>query len=211
MSQASNFVAGATIVSRHADDFSTLPIEEQGARVRAWSGTARKSSDERAERKARFDRESAANQTAEVCGKCGRPLRAEEPIWRDVVAAGYVGHMGRYSRHYAPVCETCHRTTVHWVSGSCAMCGRPVHFRRDRRRREHVFCCHRCAWTWANKARGAREAVVRSRKVCAVCGNPFQPNRTDGTTCKPACRQKAYRQRSVASSLVDRAALVQRN
>jgi hypothetical protein len=35
--------------------------------------------------------------------------------------------------------------------------------------------------------------------TCATCGGPFVPRRADARYCSAACRQRAYRQRSLAS------------
>lgn len=35
--------------------------------------------------------------------------------------------------------------------------------------------------------------------LCGGCYEPFQPHRSDALYCKPACRQRAYRDRKAAA------------
>ena len=76
----------------------------------------------------------------------------------------------------------------------CQVCGRRVRPPRWLTRRDgtHVYYCSPgCA---GGADRLARQVTLDDR-ACQECGELFTPRRTDNQFCKPACRQKAYRQR----------------
>jgi hypothetical protein len=80
----------------------------------------------------------------------------------------------------------------------CQVCGRRVRPPRWLTRRDgtHVYYCSPgCA--------GGADRLVRqvalAHRACQECGTLFTPRRTDNQFCKPACRQKAYRQRLSSS------------
>jgi hypothetical protein len=94
----------------------------------------------------------------------------------------------------------------------CQGCGRKVHqrarviwdrgvkeARRVLRNRKIVACCGECrdkvAKPAASKAARDRRTAERGTRECEECGETFEPSRTDGKFCRPACRQKAYRKR----------------
>ncbi|SRR5712692_7367009 len=128
------------------------------------------------------------------CGLCGSALAADAPVWLEGIYGGpnIFGHITRWQ---APVCEGCHLKQARWCTPQpCEGCGRPVHYRPSYRRRRHVHCSARCAWTATNRRRSTATAAAR-RKACTVCGTVFDAPRRDARTCSPACRQRAYRQR----------------
>jgi len=51
------------------------------------------------------------------------------------------------------------------------------------------------------KRRKRRQRRSKPRPVCLGCNQPFEPKRADSKHCKPACRQKAYRQRTSAERM----------
>ena len=90
----------------------------------------------------------------------------------------------------------------------CQLCGRRVRPPRWLTRRDgtHVYYCSPgCA---GGADRLARQVTLDDR-ACQECGELFTPRRTDNQFCKPACRQKAYRQRLSSSHLND--SFVERN
>ena len=54
-----------------------------------------------------------------------------------------------------------------------------------------LTCSKRCQ----ERAAEEQRRVERPQRACDVCGNEFVPSRSDARFCKPACRQKAYRER----------------
>jgi endogenous inhibitor of DNA gyrase (YacG/DUF329 family) len=147
------------------------------------------------------------------CDRCDRPLTSDEPVWQ--MSSGYAGYSHR--RHRQIVCASCAAPPkqaygpltqlaadvelIVAVIGPryapqehpCATCARPVWCWAQRTRR--IFCSRRCEWTHYNRRQQARRAAARPSRPCAVCTRPFVPRRGDATTCSPACRQRAYRQR----------------
>jgi hypothetical protein len=128
-----------------------------------------------------------------LCGVCGRVLEAGECVW--------VLYLPQYS-HLVPECAACAGVSASvpqwWRDPSpCARCARPVIRHHDTRAVRQMFCSDRCSSRWQNAQRNHRGWLAR-RRQCVVCGVDFTPSRKDGLTCKPACRQKAYRQRSAS-------------
>jgi hypothetical protein len=77
------------------------------------------------------------------------------------------------------------------LEDDCYQCGRRFHYDVRARR---IYCSHICAAR--SKAQSYRDAHrPDNARVCAVCGQPFTPPRSDAKTCSNACRQKAYRDR----------------
>ena len=141
----------------------------------------------------------AARNTAEVCGRCGRALKPDEPVWREQCARE-PGYFGGTTSILAPVCDACHSQYQRfWHEHPCGHCGRPVYNAVGFQGRD-VFCSERCH-NELHKARlRRRRTEARDNKTCPSCGGDFVPSRSDQVTCTPACRQKAYRQRSVTDS-----------
>ena len=154
------------------------------------------SDEERARRVRRYE----AEETATVCGDCGKAIAPDEPIHR---VRQYIGHgfMGgaRYSVY--PVCEDC-AGAPNWHSRltDCEACGRPMHQVWPFSGRHH-FCCLKCATKIYRQIAKHRKAIAR-RRTCPVCEQEFTPARNDARTCSSACRQKAYRQRVTDGAMV---------
>jgi hypothetical protein len=55
-----------------------------------------------------------------------------------------------------------------------------------------AFCSNGCRYA----RHLAKRRVRHEPRNCVVCGSEFTPARSDAKTCKPACRQKAYRERT---------------
>jgi hypothetical protein len=140
------------------------------------------------------------------CGKCGKPLKAGEPVW--LLRREYDGDEPEEWRGdgtvqsyvteevVAPVCERCRHRAVEMdltvpretTSGPCTGCGRLVHvtpkaLRLWLARSKRVCCCDDCA------QRPGRRAM----RTCAVCGKLFASRRRDAKTCGSVCRKKAER------------------
>jgi hypothetical protein len=64
------------------------------------------------------------------------------------------------------------------------------------RPRRYTVCSRRCATLARQQVRHEAEAEARVGKTCPVCGEVFDATRRDAVTCRPACRQKAYRRRA---------------
>lgn len=78
----------------------------------------------------------------------------------------------------------------------CAHCERPVTlFNVKVLRRLRVYCCRQCRWRYGN----ARRRKGTSHRDCETCSDSFVAKRNGARYCSSKCRQKAYRQRQVAS------------
>ena len=84
-----------------------------------------------------------------------------------------------------PINETTGRCECDKQRDQCAVCGEWLYHR--------VMSEHMSAHRWTERRRERREAA--RRKVCPLCGNPFQAQRCDALFCSSACRQSAYRAR----------------
>ena len=79
----------------------------------------------------------------------------------------------------------------------CRGCERPFGlFRRGGVGWKRDGLCYRCAHEEDLKAARERRRAHRANRSCPQCGAIFTPSRSDGRYCKPACRQRAYRERS---------------
>ncbi len=117
-----------------------------------------------------------------VCCSCGAPL--ERDVW--------------HTLRHGVVCEACSYpddyTRRRWRDcGDCATCGRRVHQAyHEWPGRARRYCQGECAELAALE----RARVDRAQRQCEGCAEPFIPRRGDSRYCTPACRQKAYRQRT---------------
>jgi hypothetical protein len=133
-----------------------------------------------------------------ACAQCERQLTATEPVWRKQLKTGR-GFFGGCRTVIAPICEACaERSHLDvWSSGPCENCGRMVH-ETQRHRRRHHYCCDDCREqqelpaAYAH-ARQRRAEVRGSSRPCAVCGEHFEPARSDAQFCSARCKQKAWR------------------
>jgi hypothetical protein len=146
----------------------------------------------------RVRRIEQARRDCSICGKCGRSLGVSEHVWlRQLFARWYMG--GEAHQPYTPTCAICagpdRENRYHFrAPRPCATCERPVSYPSTARIWRWAFCSERCKWTRRNCHRSQRLAAARIR-TCSVCGERFEPSRSDAAACSPACRQKAYRQR----------------
>jgi hypothetical protein len=133
--------------------------------------------------------EAGAQETAEVCGKCGTTLDGEiyrvsvygqfQPMCRDCAPRWMVNRYGKPARVIP------RQDVYEWP---CASCGRPVVFSMsDRQYRQRVYCSNRCRRTYR------REETEPHQKTCAVCGTGFTAKRSDAKTCSAKCRQRLHR------------------
>lgn len=160
-------------------------------------------------------RVAEARRSAEVCGQCGDPIEAGDPVFiAPRIYTGMATLVKQPNFHRAPVCANCAPVDItkrgrtsgdraHNVLADepCFACGRPVVLKTTYglyNRRRRFFCCEQCQWTYYNAARGERGAQARE-KACEVCGEPFTASRRDAKTCSGPCKQKAYRRRKDAT------------
>lgn len=141
-----------------------------------------------------YTRISGAMKYGERCGKCEKPIGRFFPIVRGEAPFRYSGPFGSGTKYLKTVlclecAPTCYRK---WNLGSCEVCFRP-YYRRSQRAK-HWFCCDRCEWRYRNQLAKRRRGQPDSR-TCQQCGQSFKA-RADSRHCSPACRQKAYRQRT---------------
>lgn len=155
------------------------------------------------------------------CAKCGRKLKASEPVWR----ARFRNGLGLYGQgaELGAHCEKCRpddreydfdpsgKLITRWIArkyyllGPCDNCGREVNT-CELRRAQWVFCSEACqrrrlAIHYAALARQQRAEARGPSRACAECGEHFEPVRANSVYCSGACRQKAYRKRvTVAKS-----------
>ena len=159
------------------------------------AGLGRRMTDPERERRRRS---GAAGWSAQICGRCGRDLRPDEPVWRIRMTLGRA--LTGWSWTVAPVCATCGKSDFRsYLSGACETCERLVHYEWTRREfiRRHIFCSEVCRNGYYNRLARTRRAKAR-HKVCTVCSNTFMATRRDAITCGSVCRQKAYRARVTA-------------
>jgi hypothetical protein len=92
-----------------------------------------------------------------------------------------------------PRCETCRlsRKFPNWSFITCWRCGRTVYYCGPWPGR---YCTAECRRAVRQQRRRQRPATAD----CASCGQPYTPSRSDAAYCSPACRQRAYRQRSAS-------------
>ena len=141
----------------------------------------------------------AARNTAEVCGRCGRALKPDEPVWREQCARE-PGYFGGTTSILAPVCDACHSQYQRfWHEHPCGHCGRPV-YNAVGFDGHDVFCSERCHKEVRKARLRLRCAEARGTRTCPTCGKGFDPKRSDALTCSSRCRQKGYRQRRVTDN-----------
>jgi hypothetical protein len=138
-----------------------------------------------------------ARRDASVCAGCERVIGPEDEVYRQRF------YMGRcligYSTRLAPVCSSCCVDKDLYTKGrACVGCGRLVHNLRDLIYRKHRFCSESCqAKAVAAVARDRRRQKRGLTRCCDQCGESYEPSRADALFCSGACRQKAYRTRSL--------------
>lgn len=161
-------------------------LADHAARIRQALGVT----DDKSERRARVHN---AAETCSQCGKCGRALTAEAPVWRARLPLGY-GPFGRWQQRMAPVCADCASKWRRFrPPRPCENCGRPVHQEDNFRSHRRTFwTCERA--TRATTARQER-LDARGTRPCEHCGETFEPTRTDARFCSFPCKQRAYRRR----------------
>ena len=164
----------------------TLPVTERG-----WNGMVMLQRDES---------EQGVYQAARDCGhcaQCGRGLKPQEPVWREVFQFYKKRRMqGGMPFTIAPVCENCHLTTYDWLLPKpCEKCQRMV-VNLPRFNRVHTFCCRSCEVRYYSH----RRKKAAAQQTCGECGGVFKPTRSDSLYCSNACRQRSYRKRAQKSA-----------
>ena len=176
------------------------PAEEEARLLRMASEQVPVSHDSRSA----YGRATHAKLTGESCGRCGRAIGPDEPLYR---AQEHVAHGQMVSTNLCRDCAPPHaRVPGEYVFEDgyalpinerepCEVCGRPVVWLYRPHWRRYSCCSVRCSRRRYNRARDEASAHARE-KVCEVCGSEFFATRSDAKTCSPSCRQKSYRRRS---------------
>jgi hypothetical protein len=173
-----------------------------------WAEIQRRGQDAWAEKQQRRD---AARATGETCGECGKEFSDEQREKRYRVS--------EYNSPFVVMCADC---APEWlVTGrgkpvrimpaievhtwECAGCGSEVVFGMSEfQHRKRVYCSDACRKRYAreryNTEQKQRTATREHERACEVCGRTFRSKRSDAKTCSDACRQRAYRLRTSAST-----------
>jgi hypothetical protein len=147
-----------------------------------------------------------ARRSGRSCGACGGPLPAEvtEPVWMAKVGRflipSYHFQGPRVVDEIAPACRDCAPPELvarEPRAVPCDGCGRPLVWPWPVKALSRHWCSDRCRQAFYDRRRRRRREAgwAREEKVCPVCGEAFDATRRDAVTCRPACRQKAYRAR----------------
>jgi hypothetical protein len=174
-------------------DTTSNSLDDLAAEIRQMAGVTDDEADKR-----RLSIIYNAQETCAQCAKCGCALTPEEPVWRVNL---YLGRSFLGGRRYsvAPICERCKsKWTPFRPPQPCLNCGRPVHQGDDFRLRIWTVCCDACGHAARAAIARRRRSKARGTRRCALCGETFEPKRTDALFCSPACRQRTYRMRKVA-------------
>jgi hypothetical protein len=147
-----------------------------------------------------------AARTCKQCAECGRALAANAPVWRARLPLGW-GRPGRPGVHpgmryaIAPVCARCKPRGgfLFLPAQPCITCGRPVHDDDTLLARKWTICCEACARVARLAAARQRRSEARGTRKCDICGETFEPTRTDARFCSSICRQRAYRRRKAVT------------
>ncbi len=141
----------------------------------------------------RDESEQGVYQAARDCGhcaQCGRGLKPEEPVWREVFHFYKKRRMlGGMPFTIAPVCKECHLNDCDWSPPiPCETCQRMV-VNLPRFNRVHTFCCRSCEVRHYSH----RRKKAAARQMCGECGEVFKPSRSDSLYCSNASSQRSYR------------------
>lgn len=143
-----------------------------------------------------------AAETAEWCGQCGRDLDPHEPVWNSGDVLGECCRPAETAWLWDRALADYRQISAYELSPApCEACGRPVYVRvtdpdvYGRSSRYRVTCCERCRLRALAVRRRTGRAALRDGQICDVCGDDFDPPRSDARYCSNRCRQKAYRAR----------------
>lgn len=159
--------------------------------------------------------------SALVCANCRCSCRGDGGLcpkcWRGRDDWEYVPFWGSQRRqrwlcsdagpaHRGEFCLDCHPSR--WVTGRCPGCERVIlavpngNMRRAADGFIRVFCSARCRSTVARI--DALAKLDLGPRLCTFCGEVMDGHRSDARYCSSACRQKAYRSRTLMDREVDR-------
>jgi hypothetical protein len=143
------------------------------------------------------------------CAQCRQAIGAGDPIWRKPLHMG-PGFFGGSRYWIAPCCRRCTPHQEDYLGPRpCGGCGRPVYTKDDRRVRLRILCSDKCKQQV--QAREARELRRLDPIPCELCGEVFEPARSDARFCSGACKQIAYRRRVTDRKSVTREGFKSRN
>jgi len=129
-----------------------------------------------------------------TCARCQRKFKPNEPmVWQ-----------WRYCESVR-VCLRCDRSEhesehpdrlADLDQQPCETCGRPMYFDcyHSFHRRRPLTCSYQCSYRRKLKHQSERKRVEHEPRLCARCGEMFEPRRSDANTCSGKCRQKLYRE-----------------
>ena len=127
------------------------------------------------------------------CTRCEEPFAFGVPAFvvsERLICEVLPNGVGIWKAERAPVCERCltPKDGPFPHEATCAGCGRGLRYRG---RRPVSACSSHCA----QRARRRFRKRLPLARHCTVCGESFQPTRTDARYCSSPCRQAAYRRR----------------
>jgi hypothetical protein len=140
------------------------------------------------------------------CTRCDEPFGDNATAYmvlEHVVWAVGISGIAFTQRETVPVCDACvteKELANATEDATCAGCGQRMKLsqygRRMKLRYRQATCSNRCE---------QRERRKRDRlslwSICAICKTTFRPKRRgDAKFCSSACRQRAYRSRSVSAA-----------
>jgi hypothetical protein len=150
-----------------------------------------------------------AQENAQSCGQCGKPIKADAPIWRRRIQLGR-DVWDQWRQMVVPCCRDCGARSSRYHR-SCEGCGRDV-YQAMRVIPSRTFCCMKCEDSArAAEARHRRAEARGTTRTCQACGETFEPTRSDSKYCGAACKQKAYRRRVTDGESITGLAIDSRN
>jgi hypothetical protein len=127
------------------------------------------------------------------CPKCHRELSEREPVYQ----------VRRATPPYPGIVHVCRKCweerksfTRYEEPKLCDSCERPVINKTRRYGWSIIACSPDCRKRIENARYRAKRSQHPADRPCVICDEPFTPKRSDALYCSPACKQKAYRQRS---------------
>jgi hypothetical protein len=144
-------------------------------------------------------------QQADHCTRCRKLFKASAVRFmvQEHVVCEVLKGMVVARGETVPVCKACVTIEEQTRSTRKAVCecrGVPMLMSEHRRNRFfagniHIACSKRCAQRERRKRRSKYR--YRPQRTCPTCNVRFQPTRADAEYCSNACRQRAYRLRSI--------------
>lgn len=134
------------------------------------------------------------------CTRCQQPLASSAFMVKEKIAWRVIGSgadaLALTQKQLAPVCEACPTPKeaaagIHTIT--CPGCD--ITFKHNGRWGRRC-CSEACAKRYLRR----RKQDCKPERQCAVCKLMFKPARSDAEYCSGACRQWAFRRRSVTGN-----------